>query len=333
MRRTRNPGGLGGGGAGSAGGPAAGLASGQAWLAQGSDMGGSLRTPASFCGVVGLRPAPGRVPKGPGAEPFGTLSVNGPMARNVGDLGLLLDAMAGPDRRDPRAQPGNGGFRARAEAPIVPRRVAFSRNLGITPVDPEVAEICAAAARRFEALGAVVEEAHPDLDGAHEAFQTLRAISFATGHAHEYAEHRDQLKPDVIWNIEKGLAVSGEEVARAERLRARLVANLAAFFDTYDLLLTPATIVPPFPVGDRTVTECDGQVFGTYIDWLAIAFAVTLTSAPALSLPCGFTADGLPVGLQMVGPLRSEGPLLSFAAALEAELGLDLGPIDPRGAP
>jgi amidase len=179
-------------------------------------------------------------------------------------------------------------------------------------------------------MGATVEEAHPDFSGAHEAFQTLRAVSFATGHAHEYAEQRDKLKPDVVWNIEKGLKLSGEEVARAERLRARLVANMAAFFDTYDLLLAPATIVAPFPAGDRTVLACDGQVFETYIDWLAIVYAVTLTSAPALSLPCGFTGDGLPVGLQMVGPLRAEGPLLSFAAALEADLGLDLGPIDPR---
>jgi len=331
--RTHNPWNLARSVAGSSGGAGAALASGQAWLAQGSDMGGSLRNPASFCGVVGLRPAPGRVPKGPGAEPFATLSVNGPMARNVGDIGLLLDAMAGPDRRDPRAQPGNGGFRAQAEAPVVPRRVAFSRNLGITPVDPEVAAICEAAAKRFEAMGATVEEAHPDFTGAHEAFQTLRAISFATGHAIEYAEQRDKLKPDVIWNVEKGLAVSGEEVARANRLRARLVANMAGIFDSFDLLLSPATIVAPFPVGDRTVLACDGQVFETYIDWLAIAYAVTLTSAPALSLPCGFTGDGLPVGLQMVGPLRAEGPLLSHAAALEAELGLELGPIDPREGP
>jgi amidase len=252
------------------------------------------------------------------------------MARNVGDLGLLLDAMAGADPRDPRAQPGNSGFRAAAEAPLVPRRVAFSRDFGITPVDPEVAEVCATAARRFEAMGAVVEEAHPDFTGAHEAFQTLRAVNYATSHARKYAEQREKLKPDVIWNIEKGLALTGDDVARANCLRATLTANLVAFFETYDLLLAPATIVPPFPVGDRTVTTCDGQGFETYIDWLAIAYAVTLTSAPALSLPCGFTRDGLPVGLQMVGPLRSEGPLLSYAAALEAELGLDLGPIDPR---
>lgn len=264
-------------------------------------------------------------------EPFGTLSVLGPMARNVGDLGLMLDAMAGPDPRDPKAQPApETSFRAQAEAPIVPRRIAFSRDFGITPVDPEVAEICAAAARRFETLGATVEETHPDFTGAHEAFQTLRAVSFATGLATEYAEHRDKLKPDVIWNIEKGLRVTGAEMARAERLRGGLVRNLVEFFQTYDLLLAPATIVPPFPVGDRTVTECDGQVFESYIDWLAIVFAVTLTSAPALSLPCGFTRDGLPVGLQMIAPLRSEGPLLSHAAALELQLDLDLGPIDPR---
>jgi amidase len=328
--RTHNPWNLSRSVAGSSGGAGAALASGQAWVAQGSDMGGSLRNPASFCGVVGLRPAPGRVPKGPGAEPFATLSVAGPMARNVGDVGLLLDAMAGPDPRDPRSQPDNSGFRAAAEAPRVPRRVAFSRDFGITPVDPQVAAICETAARRFEAMGATVEEAHPDFTGAHEAFQTLRAVSFATGHAHEYAEQRDKLKSDVIWNIEKGLQTTGEQIARANRLRAGLAANMTRFFETYDLLLAPATIVPPFPVDDRTVLSCDGQEFETYIDWLAIAFAVTLTSAPALSLPCGFTTDGLPVGLQMVGPLRSEGPLLSHAAALEAELGLDLGPIDPR---
>jgi amidase len=329
--RTHNPWNLSCSVAGSSGGAAAALASGQAWVAHGSDTGGSLRNPASFCGVVGLRPAPGRVPKGPGAEPFATLSVSGPMARNVGDLGLLLDAMAGPDNRDPRAQPAPEiSFRRQAEMPKVPRRVGFSRNFGITPVDPEIADICEAAARRFEAMGAVVEEAHPDFSGAHEAFQTLRAVSFATGMAVEYAEHRDQLKPDVIWNIEKAFKITGAEVARANRLRAEIVSNTTAFFDTYDLLLTPATIVPPFPVGDRTVMTCDGQAFESYIDWLAIAYAVTLTSAPALSLPCGFTRDGLPVGLQMIGPFRSEGPLLSYAAALEAELGLDLGPIDPR---
>lgn len=239
--------------------------------------------------------------------------------------------MAGADRREPLGQPGSGqSYRTWAESPSVPKRVAYSPDLGVTPVDPEIRRLTEAAARRFEALGAVVEEASPDFSGAMEAFQTLRGVAFATGHDRHYREHRDKLKPDVIWNIERGHEVTGAELARANLIRTKMVESLARFFETYDVLLTPATVVPPFAVEDRTVMSCGGVKFETYIDWLAIAFAVTLTSAPALSLPCGFTADGLPVGLQMVGALHGEGPLLSHAAALEAELALDLGPIDPR---
>ena len=279
-----------------------------------------------------MRPSAARVPSGPTADEFNVLSQLGPMARNAGDLGLFLDAMAGPDHREPFSQP-DGAFRAAAEAPRVPRRVAWSVDLGgLTPVDPEVRQITEAAARRFEALGAVVEEACPDYSGAHEAFQTLRAITFATGHDNHYRNHKDKLKPDVIWNIEKAFDITGADLVRANAIRNRMVQSHAAFFQTYDLLLTPATIVSPFAVEDRTVTECNGHVFETYIDWLAIAYAVTLTSAPALSLPCGFTATGLPVGLQMVGALRGDADVLSYAAALEADLALDLGPIDPRGS-
>lgn len=328
--RTANPHDLTKSAAGSSGGAAAALAAGMAWIAQGSDLGGSLRTPASFCGVCGLRPAPGRVPSGPGSDAFGTLSVEGPMARGIGDLGLALDAMAGPDPREPLAQPGNDGFRAAAEAPRVPRRVAFSPDLGLTPVDPEVARISAGAARAFEAMGAVVEEAHPDLSGAHETFQVLRGLGFAAAHAEHYAHHRHLLKPDIVWNIERGLAVTPEAYGRAVAARARMVAATARFFETYDLLVTPAAIVPPFPVEDRTVTDCDGVRFESYIDWLAIVFAITLTSAPALSMPAGRTGAGMPVGVQLVGPFRGEARLLSHAAALEAALGLDLGPVDPR---
>ncbi|MBK0400353.1 amidase [Limibaculum sp. M0105] len=330
--RTCNPWNLARSAAGSSGGAAAALASGTAWVAQGSDMGGSLRNPASFCGVAGMRPSPGRVPRGPTADLFGSLSVEGPMARNLGDLGLLLDAMAGADPREPLAQPApNVSFRAAAEAPQVPRRVAFTPDLGgLTPVDPEVAAICEAAARRYEALGAEVVEASPDFTGAHEAFQTLRAVAFATGHAAHYAEKRGLLKPDVIWNIEKGHALRGEDVARASLIRTRITAGLVDFLGEFDLLLSPATCVAPFPVESRTVTECAGVTFDTYIDWLAMAYAITLTSAPALSLPCGFTRAGLPVGLQIVAPLRAEARLLSLAASLERELAVETGPIDPR---
>ncbi|MDT8345008.1 MAG: amidase family protein, partial [Thermohalobaculum sp.] len=235
-------------------------------------------------------------------------------------------------QREPLAQPApEVSFRRAAETPSVPRRVAFTPDLGgLTPVDPEVAAICEAAARRYQALGAEVVAASPDFTGAHEAFQTLRAVAFATGHAAHYAEKRALLKPDVVWNIEKGQAITGAEVAQAQIIRTRITAALVEFFRDFDLLLCPATCVAPFPVGERTVTECAGVTFPTYIDWLAIAYAITLTSAPALSLPCGFTASGLPVGLQVVAPLRSEARLLSLAASLERELGVETGPIDPR---
>jgi len=329
--RTFNPHDLTRSPAGSSGGAAAALASGTAWLAHGSDLAGSCRTPASFCGVVGLRPSVGRVPNGPSANPLQALSVEGPLARNVGDLGLFLDAMAGADPREPLTESSPAIFRAAAEAPRVPRRVAYSPDLGITPVDPQVARICEAAARRLEAMGAVVEEAHPDFSGAHDAFQTLRGMQFVTGLGALYASHRDLLKPDVRWNIERGLAVTAEEHAAALIARGRIVAAAAAFFERYDLLLCPTAIVLPFAADQRMVEACAGQAFETYIDWLAIVFAPTLACLPALSLPCGFADGALPIGLQMIGPARGEAALLSMAAALEAELALDLGPIDPRG--
>jgi amidase len=318
--------------AGSSGGSAVALRTGTAWLATGSDLGGSLRNPASFCGVVGLRPSVGRVPHGPGADPWSSLSVDGPMGRTVADVALFLDALSGYDDREALSLPTpQTPFLAEARAARRPKRVAFSASLGgLTPVDPEVAALCAAAAKRFESMGATVEEASPDFTGAHECFQTLRAVGFATAHAEKLRDHRDKLKEDVIWNIQKGLDLTGAQVAEALRIRGRLMERARSFFETYDLLLCPATIVPPFPVEQPYITECDGVAFDTYIDWLAVAYAITLTGHPALSLPCGFTQSGLPVGLQMVGRWHGEGALLSAAAALEADLGLDAAPIDPR---
>ncbi len=321
--------------AGSSGGAAAALASGTAWLAHGSDMGGSLRNPASFCGVVGLRPSPGRVAAGPSETPFQVLSVEGPMARDVRDCALLLDAMTGEHPGDPLSLPRpETPFLAALERRPPPRRVAFSRDLGLTPVEPEVAEICAAAARTLEGQGIAVEDAHPDLGEAHDAFQVLRGLDFATGLGPLLGEHRDKLKPEVIWNVEEGLALGGAEIAEAERQRGRLVHRAAAFFEDFDLLLTPATIVPPFAVEQRYPTACDGHAFETYIDWLAIAYAITLTGCPAISIPCGFTREGrLPVGLQIVGPPRGEAAVLAGARLVEQRLGLvPITPIEPRVA-
>ncbi|MBZ9600382.1 amidase [Phyllobacterium chamaecytisi] len=313
--------------AGSSGGAAVALATGMAWVAQGSDLGGSLRNPASFCGVVGLRPSPGRVASNPGAKIDRLLSVKGPMGRTVEDTALLLDAMTGENPADPLSLPRTESFLAAARSGWRPARVAFSADLGITPVDPEVASICRAAAARFGEIGTFVEEAHPDLSEAHDTFQVMRGLAFAASYAGLLESHADKMKPEVVWNIEKGLSYSMADLVRAENNRAVMFRRMNAFFDTYDLLLCPATIVAAYPVGERYVKECNGYTFSNYVEWLAIAYAITLTTSPALSLPCGFTSDGRPVGLQIVGRGRAEGRVLAAARALE--LVLDLGPITP----
>ncbi|WP_353646819.1 amidase family protein [Mesorhizobium sp. WSM2239] len=316
--------------AGSSGGAAAALATGTAWVAQGSDLGGSLRNPASFCGVVGLRTSPGRVASSPGATIDRLLSVNGPMGRSVEDTALLLDAMTGENAADPLSLPRTESFLVAARSGWRPARVAFSPDLGITPVDPEVASICRAAAERFGEIGVIVEEAHPDLSEAHDTFQVLRGIAFATSYTGLLERHRDKMKPEVVWNIEKGLSYSMEDVVRAENNRASIFRRMNAFFDTYDLLLCPATIVAAYPASERYVKECGGYTFSNYVEWLAIAYAITLTTSPAISLPCGFTSDGRPVGLQIVGRARAEGRVLAGARALERVLDLrPLTPIEP----
>ena len=329
---TRNPWNTALSAAGSSGGAAAALATGMAWLAHGSDMGGSLRNPASFCGVVGLRPSPGRVAASVFSKIDGTLGIEGPMARNIGDLALMLDAMSGAETGDLLSLPREGAsFQSAVTAAQKPRRIAVSRNLGITPVDREVENIVLAAAAKFSDEGVVVEEAHPELGEAMHCFQTLRALGFATGMRQLLNDHRELLKPEVIWNIEKGLRLSGEEIAIAEAERGALFRRMHQFLGKYDLLLCPATIVPPFPVEQRYVKSCAGVEFETYVDWLLIVAVATLCACPALSLPCGFTSSGLPVGLQVIAPNRQEAKLLGMARWMEDVLGLGkLTPIDPR---
>jgi amidase len=332
---TRNPWDLSRSAAGSSGGAAVALAAGMAWLAHGSDMGGSLRNPASFCGVVGLRPSIGRVPRTPAFKIDRNLTVQGPMARNVEDTALLLDAMSGEHPADPLSLPKlPTSFLSAARSGRRPRRVAYSPDLGITPVDPEVAAITRKAALRFAEAGAIVEEAHPDLREAHECFRVLRAFDFAISKAALLRDKREQLKPEVIWNIEDGLKLSVEQLERAEGQRVAMTMRMVEFFKSYDLLLTPATIVAPFPVENRYVAECAGRKFDNYFEWLGIVYAITLACCPALSLPCGFTASGLPVGLQMAAAPRGEAGLLAGARVLEDILGVrGTTPIDPRAAP
>ena len=317
---------------GSSGGSAAALAAGQVWLATGSDLGGSLRIPASFCSVVGLRPSPGRVAHGPSGLPFGTLSVAGPMGRTVGDVALMLDAQVGQHPGDPLSLPAPGHlFVTAVDNPTAPQRVAFSPDLGIAPVDPEVKELCAKGAAMFQDVGATVEEACIDLRDAEEIFQTLRAALYAAEHEPLLREHRDLLKPEVVWNIEKGLALTADDIGRAERARGALYQRTAEFFQRYDLLVSPAVVAPPFDVDTRYVTEVAGVTFDTYVGWLVLSFALTLTACPALSVPCGFTRAGLPVGLQLMAPRANEAALLSAAALFEQAAGLaGKVPLDPH---
>ncbi len=317
---------------GSSGGSAAALAAGQVWLATGSDLGGSLRTPASYCGVVGLRPSPGRVASGPSDFPFGTLSVVGPMARNVADCALMFDAMAGRDDEDPMsweapAEP----FLASALKPRLPARVAYSADLGICPVDGAVRESVAAAMKKLEGSGVAVEEATPDLHDAREIFRVLRAAGFAASLKGEYDSHRDLLKPEVIWNIETGLGLDAEAIGKAEKGRGQLYHRVLAFMRNYDLLLVPAAIVPPFDVKTRWIKSLGGETFDNYVEWIRITYALTLTSLPILCIPCAITKEGLPIGLQLVGQPRGEAALLAAGAALEQVFGLaGQLPIDPR---
>jgi amidase len=321
---------------GSSGGAAVALATGMVPIADGSDMGGSLRNPASFCSVVGLRPSPGRVPIYPGRSDWSPLSVLGPMARTVEDTALLLSAMAGPDPRAPLSLETPGEAFARPlEHDFRGVRIAWSRDLGGLPVDARVKSVIEASRSAFTDLGCEVEEAEPDWSGADEAFKTLRAWEFAQTFAELPGAARSLLKDTLLWNINQGLALSSADVARAEILRGRIYQRVRVLMEGYRFMVLPVSQVPPFPVSLRYPESIAGVAMETYIDWMKSAYFVTLTGHPAISLPCGFTESGLPVGLQIVGRWRDDWGVLQFARALERVLETQRGvssarpPVDP----
>ncbi|MFW8634358.1 amidase [Cribrihabitans pelagius] len=308
---------------GSSGGSAAALAAGEAWLATGNDLGGSLRIPASYCGIVGMRPSVGRVPRGSGLLPFDPLWVEGPMARNVADAALMLDSLAHAHPNDPLSFPAPATpFTEAVRAPKAPKRVAFTPDLNLSLVDPEVAGICRTGTQALAQAGAAVEEACPDFSGGLEAFQTLRAVLLASLRGDLLETDRDRVAPEIIWSIKKGQNITADEVLRAERVRAAIFHNVAAFFETYDVLACPTVAVPPYPVEQRFPTHIGGQELTSYIDWMFLTFVITLTGCPAVSIPCGTTRSGLPVGLQLIGKPKGDFDLLSAAQVLETALGL-----------
>jgi amidase len=332
--RTLNPFRLDRSAGGSSGGAAAAVATGMAFVAQGSDFACSLRYPAAFCNVVGLRPSPGLVPQGPNALPFQVLSVIGPIARTVADVAFALDGMARFDARDPLSRPRDGArYLAAAEAPRRSARAAFSADLGIAAVAPNVRETVGRAVRRLAREGLPIEEAHPDLRAADRAFRPLRAFQFAALRRDALDHHRDKLKPEVVWNIEEGLELTAADLATAEAARARLRQAMLEFLDVHGVLITPTAPVEPFPVAERYVDEIAGRKLATYLDWMLLGYAITICGCPAISIPCGLTEAGLPVGLQIVGRPYREAALLETAAWCEAVLGAALSaPVDPARA-
>ncbi|HWD07399.1 MAG TPA: amidase [Amycolatopsis sp.] len=318
---TRNPWDTSRSAGGSSGGAAAALATGMVALAEGSDMGGSLRNPAAFCNVVGFRPTPGRVPTVPAALPWQTLVVQGPMGRTVSDVALMLSAIAGPDPRAPlsRLDPepachSRDGFRG--------LRVAWAPDLGgRIPVDRTITEVLAPAADLVEELGGVLVDACPDLSGADETFDVLRAWQQAVLLGDLVREHPEQVKETVRWNVERGFRLTGEDIGRAEVAHGRLHRQVLAFFDEVDVLLAPTTQVLPFDVDLEYPAEVDGRPMSTYLEWMRSCSLISATGCPAVSVPGGFTAEGLPVGLQIVGAPHADLQVLGIAQVWEEKTG------------
>jgi amidase len=305
---------------GSTGGGAVALATGMGPLAQGSDLGGSLRLPASFCGVVGLRPSPGLVPVWPTDLAWDSYSVQGPMARTVADLARMLAAIAGPDPRAPLSYDvDTRAFTKAVQKPnIKGLRVAWSTDLDLTPLDMEVERVFTEATRGFTDLGAKLERAHPDFTGVFDVIQISRGARMAAVHADKLAKWRDVMQTNLVGNIEYGLGLTAPEIGRAERERTALWHRVRAFLDRYDVIVTPTAAIPPFPVTMTHPTEINGKPMANYIQWAVLTYAFTVVGVPAISIPCGFTRDGLPVGLQIAGRWRDEATVLRVAAAFEA---------------
>ena len=303
---------------GSSGGAAVALATGMVALADGSDLGGSLRNPANFCNVVGLRPSIGRVPQWPSQDAWGTLAVSGPMARTVEDVALYLRALAGPDARDPISIAQDGDvFDASLERDFTGTRVAWTADLGGLPVEPAVTAVLDSQRGVWTDLGCDVEEAAPDLSDADDVFQTLRAVAFVNGFDALLDQHPTSFKESIVWNVQLGRALTGAQVGIATLQRAQIFARMHTFMETYEFLIAPVNQVTPFSIDREYPSEINGVRMRNYLDWMRSCCAITVTGHPAISVPCGFTPDGLPVGVQIVGRYRDELGLLQFAHAFE----------------
>lgn len=306
---------------GSSGGSAAAVAAGLCPIAEGNDLGGSLRIPASFCGIVGLRPSPGRIPAYPNDLYWDDMSVEGPMARKVSDLALMLDVIAGMDQRAPMALlPKEESFYDSTTGKLNCNfKIAWAGSLDLTPVDNEVMGVASGAIDVFRTLGSSVREDHPDFRGLQETAAVLRGVRFAALYHDQLnnPEFIEKVNPNIIGNIRQGLSLTGENVAKAEKHRSELWRKMLDFFADYDLLILPTVPVKPFPAETAFPTEINGKAMESYIDWIMLTYAFSVTGLPAISIPCGWTEDGFPVGLQIAGRPGGERDVLVAAACFE----------------
>jgi amidase len=307
---------------GSSGGAAVSLACGMLPLADGSDTGGSLRNPGNFCNIVGFRASPGRVPIWPNPVAWYPISVQGPMARTVQDAALMLSAIAGPDPRSPIAiaEPGSV-FSESLERDFKGVKIAWSKNLGDLPVDPRVTQVLENQQCVLHDLGCIVEAGQPDFSGADEIFKVWRAWRFELRYTELLKDHRKLIKDTVVWNTEQGQKLTGPQLGRAEVQRTELYHRVREFMENYEFLICPVNQVPPFDIKQPYVEEIDGVKMETYIDWMKSCYYITVTGLPAISVPCGFTPEGLPVGMQIVGRHNADFSVLQLAHAFEKATG------------
>ena len=319
---TRNPWALDRSAGGSSGGAGAALAAGLVPIADGSDHAGSIRNPASFNNVVGLRPTPGLVPSSGSGDGWDPASVLGPMARTVGDLALMLAAISGPNPDSPLSHGDPAEFCSDLSGDLAGMRIAWCPDLGGLPIEPAVLAVLGQARDRLSALGCLVEDVALDLSRADEAFETLRALGFARRFGDSLPALRDTAKDTIIWNIERGLELDGPTIARALTTRSEVFTMFVEVLERFDVLAAPSAQVVPFPITQEYPMQVAGVTMPHYLGWMRVCSRVTLSAHPAAAVPAGFTDDGLPVGFQFVGRYRGDVRLLRHAAAWEAASGL-----------
>lgn len=319
---TRNPWDLTKTCGGSSGGAAVALACGLVPVADGSDTGGSLRNPAAFCNVAGFRPTVGRVPDPKAAFAWSTLSTSGCLGRSVADLAFVLSAIAGPDARSPLSLDEPGSLFARPLArSFKGARVAWFKDLGGVPFDPRVRAIVDGHRATFESLGCIVEQTEPDCSAAEISFRVLRAWSSAQTYGARLREHPDAFKDTLKGEIEEGLRLTGAELGRAEVAHGQVWRRFQAFLEKFDYFVLPTTQLPPFDVTTPYPTAIAGVKFDNYIDWMKSCWYISATGNPAASVPAGFTPEGLPVGIQIVGRNKEDFAVLQMAHAFEEATG------------